>query len=83
MSAALLPLTLHPSAPTAVLVAAGAGAGTTVLLRRPLAAALILLFFFPLTVATSLVVGAGVAALVMHALGDRVPQAAERLGAAH
>jgi H+/Cl- antiporter ClcA len=73
MAAALLVVAVVPSAPGAVLVAAGAGAGTTVLLRRPLASALVMLLFFPLSATVPLVLGAGVGAVVVALLKDRLP----------
>jgi H+/Cl- antiporter ClcA len=73
MATAALVVAVLPDAPGGVLVAAGAAAGTTVLLRRPLASALIMLFFFPLTSAVPLLVGAGVGAVVVALLEDRLP----------
>jgi H+/Cl- antiporter ClcA len=73
MAAAALVVAVDPSAPGNVLVAAGAGAGTTVLLRRPFASALIMLFFFPLSSAIPLIVGAGMGAAVVSLLRDRLP----------
>lgn len=73
MAAALLTVAVFPSAPVAVVVGAGAGAGATALLGRPLAAALIMLLFVPVHALLALLVGCGVAAVALAALGDRAP----------
>lgn len=68
--------------PLGAAVAAGGAAAATAVLRRPLAVVLILLFFFPFGAVIPLSVGAGVAALLVSLLGDRLPEPG-RLGGGH
>ncbi len=68
--------------PVGAAVAAGGAAAATAVLRRPLAVVLILLFFFPFGAVLPIAVGAGVAALIVGLLGDRLPEP-EGLGSNH
>lgn len=80
MAAAMALAEAWSAVPLGAAVAAGGAAAATAVLRRPLAVVLILLFFFPFGALLPLAVGAGVAALLVGVLGDRLPEP-EGLGA--
>lgn len=80
MAAAMALAEAWSAVPLGAAVAAGGAAAATVVLRRPLAVVLILGFFFPFGALLPLAVGAGVAALLVGVLGDRLPEP-EGLGA--
>ncbi|WP_141015333.1 chloride channel protein [Nocardioides sambongensis] len=63
-----------PGAPMAPAAAAGTAAAGTAVLRRPLAVVLILLFYFPADHLLAMLVGGGVATLLVTLLGERAPK---------
>lgn len=74
MAAALALAEVWSAVPVGAAVAAGGAAAASAVLRRPLATVLILLLFFPFGALVPLAVGAGVGALAVGVLGERVPE---------
>ncbi|MEZ5093895.1 chloride channel protein [Nocardioides sp.] len=77
---ALVLTAVAATAPVGAVAAAGAAAATAAILRRPLASVLLLLFYFPGDALAALTVGAAVAMLVVHLLGDRAPASQKLVG---